>query len=822
MQRLIFKKDLLPHLLAIIIFLLVTIVFFSPVYFQGKSLHQDDIYMWQGGAKELMDFREETGEEGLWTNSMFSGMPGYLINTQFSGDLIYYFQRILAFGLPHPTSILFTSFLCYYIMLLVFGVRPGIAIAGALAFGLSSFNIIGLAAGHNARIAAISFMPLVLAGIHLCLKSRPLLGAVITSIGLAIQLRVNHIQITYYLLLVVLIYGAVFLVEAYKNKGLKSFITRLGFLVLAVLLAVGANLGRLWTILEYNKYSMRGISELSRTVERGENESGLEKSYAFTYSSGISESLTLFIPNYKGGPNYQSLDSDSNLGQALRNNGVAPGQINQYLQNVPTYWGKQPATAPYYLGAIMVFLFVFGLLQKDPYLKIWITSSIILGILLSWGSNFSGFNYFMFDHFPGYNKFRSVSFALVIPIFLAPVLSSIGLNNFLKNPNQELLKKLLYALAITGGFALLVIIFAGAASFRGAVDAQLAEQPSWFLQALREDRESLMRGDAIRSLILILLSGGLIWLIFMKKVSQNAGIAGIILLALIDSFSVSKRYLNEDNFKERAIEQQFTQTEADQRILQDNTPGYRVYNLLGPFNEARTSYFHHSIGGYHGAKIRRYQDLIENCLAEETNDLISDLRSGIRQFEDYPVINMLNAKYLVAGARESSVLVNSSAYGAAWLATEVIKVQSADEELDAVCSIKSKQQAVIDISRFNVGESSFSGLGTVSLDSYAPNYLTYSAKVEGASLLIFSEIYYPEGWSATINGEPLQILRANYVLRAAVVPAGDYVIKFTFAPGSYSKGNKVMLIFSILIICFFFYGLYSEYKESKKVELKKL
>jgi predicted neutral ceramidase superfamily lipid hydrolase len=262
------------------------------------------------------------------------------------------------------------------------------------------------------------------------------------------------------------------------------------------------------------------------------------------------------------------------LGKALQNNGVGPGQINQILQNVPTYWGKQPATAPYYLGAIMIFLFVFGLLQKNPYLKIWITSSIILGILLSWGSNFSGFNYFMFDNFPGYNKFRSVSFALVIPIFLAPVLSSIGLNNFLKNPDQELLKKLFYALAITGGFALLVIIFAGAASFRGAVDAQLAEQmrkgelPSWFLQVLREDRESLMRGDAIRSLILILLSGGLIWLIFMKKVSQNAGIAGIILLALIDSFSVSKRYLNEDNFKERANEQQFIQTEADQRILQ--------------------------------------------------------------------------------------------------------------------------------------------------------------------------------------------------------------------------------------------------------------
>jgi len=811
MPTLNFKKHILPHLVAIVIFAIVSMLFFSPVAFKGETLFQHDIFEWQGGAKELSDFRDATGQEALWTNSMFSGMPGYLINTKFSGDLVTYLQAIYYVGLPHPLRILFTAFLSFYILMLVFGVRPTLAIAGALAFGLSSFNIVGIIAGHNSRIFAIAYMPLVLAGIHLCLKKNILLGTALTALGLSLELKSNHLQITYYLLLVVLIYGAAMLVEAIRNGELKSFALRLLFLSLAALLAIGANLGRLLTVFEYNKYSTRGNSEL--TVDKNnQNESGLDREYAFRYSSGKLETLTLFIPNILGGPSSQKLDEDSNLGKAMRQNGVSPAQRNQFLQGAPTYWGEQPLTAPYYAGAIIIFLFVLALYSKNIYLKTWIIASVILGIVLSWGHNFSSLNNFLFDHLPGYNKFRSVTFATIIPIFLIPLFGLIGLEKFLSEKDPKKIKKLLMAFAIAGGVAFLFIVFAGMASFRGSIDSQFSQLPDWFIQALRDDRESLMRSDALRTFAFILAAGIIIWLIHIEKLKESLGLGLLVFFIGVDTFSVSKRFISEDSYRKTSLEKQFIPTEADKKILQDRSLDYRVLYLPDPFNDARTSYFHKSIGGYHGAKMRRYQDLIEHCITPEMSNVIEDYRAGATQSTDYYVLNMLNAKYFVGGP--NTVVQNPGANGNAWLVENVIEAENPDDELNKLCNLNTRKTAVVDVSKLSLNKKQYSDSGSISLEVYEPNYLKYTANLSGESFIVFSEIYYPIGWTATLDGNPLEIIRADYVLRAAIVPSGNHTIEFKFEPKSYSLGNTIMLISSILLILLLIASLVKEFKTS--------
>jgi len=810
MPKINFRKHIAPHLIALLIFAVVSILFFSPVVFNGEHLFQHDIYQWQGGAKELIDFRNKTGEEGLWTNSMFSGMPGYLVNVEFSGDLVKYLQAIYYLGLPHPVRILFSAFISFYILMLAFGVRPTLAIGGSLAFGLSSFNIVGIIAGHNARIFAIAYMPLVLAGIHICLKKNALLGTALTALGMALELKSNHLQITYYLLLIVFIYGATMLYQAIKEGELKKFVIRLGFLAVAVLIALGTNLGRLWTILEYNKYSIRGKSELTQSSENASG--GLDRDYAFRFSNGKLETLTLFIPNVMGGPSTLSLDDNSHLGQAMRTNGVPPAQRNQYLKNTPTYWGNQPLTAPYYAGAIIVFLFVLGLFTENKYVKTWIIASVILGILLSWGSNFSSFNNFLFDHLPGYNKFRSVTFAIIIPIFLIPLLGITGLQSFLDDTDKKKNKKLFRALGIAGGIAFLFFAFAGMASFRGAIDSQLSQLPAWFIQALREDRESLMRTDAFRTLAFILAAGIVIMLIHYDKLKSMHGLGLLVFLIGIDSFAVSKRYISEDNYRETTLNQDFVATDADKAILQDPSKDYRVFYLIDPFNEARTSYFHESIGGYHGAKMKRYQDLIEHYITPEANLLIEDYRAGMRRFNDYNVLNMLNTKYFVTGPNKNSVLTNDGALGNAWLVKEIIKANSPDEELANLAKVDPGEKAVVDFSKFPLSKSEYLDSGTISLDEYEPNYLKYTANLAGESFAVFSEIYYPVGWEATIDGKPLSIIRANYVLRAAVLPAGNHVIEFSFKPNSYYVGNKIMLVFSLILVALLIVAFYRSFK----------
>ncbi len=796
MRKINFKEQVLPHLVAIIVFLLVTIIYFKPVFFEHKSLSQHDIQQWEGGAKELIDFRETTGKEALWTNAMFGGMPGYLINVQWGNGILGKLQIAVAFGLPHPVRIVYLSFLCFYILLVSFGVRPYLAIAGALAFGLSSYNIIGISAGHNSRIAAVAFMPLVLAGIRTVFKGKHLVGFTLTALAVALELRVGHLQITYYLFLMIAAYGISELFFAFKDKELAPFLKRSGILVAAAALGLATFIGSLLSTMEYSKYSIRGKSELSQ-VKTGENKDGLTKAYAFEYSQGIFEPMTLFFENIIGGSSRQKLDLNSETGKFMLKQGASKSQAEQQLQGMPTYWGNQSYSAPYYAGAIILFLLVLALITLPKRYTIWMSIIAILGIMLTWGSSFSSFNYFMFDYFPGYNKFRSVTFAIIIPILAMNLLGFIGLEKFLHLEwNSKTKKQLAIAVGSTAGFAILLWLFAGLINYSGAVDAQL---PEWLLAPLKADRQSLLKGSALATFFLITIFGVAVFATFTKRIKPPVLYLTLAFLMLIDLWSTDKKLLNDSSFKRNPARTFFQKTEADKLILSDKALDFRVFNLQNPWNEARTSYYHKSIGGYHGAKLRRYQDLISSGLTAEHQKVIELLRSGNMDFSSLGVLNMLNTKYLMLGSGKEAVIKNESANGNAWFVSRVENVNSADDELAKTQEIDTKTTAVINQTKFKL-TGSLSSNGTITLAKYAPNHLVYKSNNEAAGLAIFSEIYYKEGWKATIDGKEASILRANYVLRALEIPAGEHTIEFVFKPSIYGWANPIMMASSWLII----------------------
>ena len=802
MLNLSFKKDILPHIGAILVFLVITVVFFAPVVFENKELPQHDITQWRGGAKELIDYREKTGEEGLWTNSMFGGMPANLVSMRFSGELLEYPYLIYKLGLPNPLYLVFTAFLSFYIMMLCFKVRTGLAIAGALAFGLTGFIIISVGAGHNMKVAAVAFMPLVIGGIHLAFDRDKIWGAMVTSLGLAMQLKFNHLQITYYLLILVVIYGIVRLFDALKNNTHKEFLKIIGLLLISAFLAIGANFGKLWSVMEYSPYSIRGKTEL--TVHADDRSSGLDKSYSFQYSNGIFEPLVLFIPNYFGGSSRQDLGKNSALEAALRRNGLDRRQVNSQVKNAPAYWGDQPLTAPYYAGAIVVFLFVLGMLVLKDNIKYWLLAGVLIGIVLSWGSNFSSLNYFLFDYLPGYNKFRSVTFTIIMTVCCLVIGGFLGLEQLMSEGwSKRIQKNLLIAFGCTGGFALLAALFAGMGGYSGAVDQQLAAYPEWFLNALKEDRKSLLQQDAWRTFFFVLLCTALIWLYLKERIKTNLAVTLIVVVVGLDMFTVGKRFISSDSFERKSKNYGFEASEADQRILKDTDQNFRVYNLINGFNDAKTSYFHKSIGGYHGAKMRRYQDLIEFAISPETSRLINGLQNGKPDFGDLGILNMLNAKYFLAGNTANAVIPNPAANGNAWFVGDVIEVSTADEEIKEVTEIDTKMTAVIDEAKFEISDFVPSNDGEIRLIDYKPNYLKYKSNNQGNGLAVFSEIYYPKGWAATIDGEEVEILRVNYVLRALEVPEGDHEIVFEYKPQSYYLGNVVSGVTSCILMILF-------------------
>jgi hypothetical protein len=799
-MQLNFQKQILPHLIGVGVFYILIVFYFSPLVFDGKVIFQSDILQWEGSAKEVLDYRAETGEQALWTNSMFGGMPAYFISLEFPGDITNALVSVLTLGLPHPINGLFFGMLGMYILLLSFRVRPIFAIAGAIAFSFNTYNLLSLEAGHNAKIWAVCLIPLILAGIHLAFEKKHILGAALLAVGLLLQLKFNHLQITYYTLIVSVIYVLVRLAFDWKKEGIAPIAKAIGYLAIGAILAVGGNLGRLATALEYSPYSTRGKATL-------ETESaGLDKDYAFNWSNGKLETLTLLVPDFYGGGSQTPLPKNSEAEKALRSNGVDPAQINGFIKSAPTYWGDQPFTGgPIYGGVILVFLAILGFWAAPKESLIAFGVIIIFSLMLSWGKNLAWFNYLLFDVLPGYNKFRAVSMALGMTLFAIPVLGMISLERLVQKGD---LKPLYLSGAIVGGLVLLLAVASGAFfRFEGAVDSSL---PDWLASALQKDRKAMLSASAWKSFGLIAAAFALVYFRIKGKISDIILGAALILLVSIDLWSINRRYLNEESFQGNPSRQFFAETPAEKEITAD--PGYfRVLNLTESLTQgARTSYRLYSLGGYHGAKLKRYQDLIDYQLQDEIQAFVGKAQEGNFDWESIGVINMLNTKYLIAGQEANSVFQNPEANGPAWVPLQVSSVASNEEEIKEIGEIDTKTQATLNTSEFGSVDA---GVGQVTLASQSPNELRYQAEMDQGGLIVFSEIYYPEGWIATIDGKETPILRTNYLLRGLDVPQGSHEIVFTFAPSSYLSTKTPMIIFQYLILVALIGGVVMTFKE---------
>ncbi|GAB2855308.1 YfhO family protein [Hymenobacter ruber] len=798
----------MPHVLAVLFFVVLACAYFAPIMFDGKTLAQHDITQFQGGAHEAQEYAKAMGKEALWTNSMFSGMPTYLISLHFPGDWSGYLQKAMTLGLPAVVANLFLALLCGYILLVALGVRPLIAVAGAVALGFSSYNLAILAAGHNTKSLALAYAPLVLGGLLVTYRRDKWLGAALFAVGLTLNVHVNHLQITYYLLLLVAIFGIIELVSAARAGRLPEFAKRTALLALGAALAVGVSFGRLYTTAEYSKYSNRGPSELKtpaptppgeapapKTEDEG---SGVDRDYAFQYSYGVGETITLLIPNFYGGASSMPLSTDSNLAKA--------GLPQEYLGSMPTYWGQQSYTAgPVYMGAVVCFLFILGLFVVEKRTRYWLLAGTILSILLAWGKNFETFNYLIFDLLPGYNKFRAVSMALVIAQLAMPILGALALSRILRPrpatapalPGTKapisadaaaLLPKVLYAGAIAAGLCVLAYLASFSFDFAAPVDGELTKQgfTPQLLGALRADRADLLRNDVWRGLLFIGAALGVLYFHLKGQLKLVPAAAIMVVLVLVDLWGVDKRYLGDNKFQRETIAEEFQPTAADQMILQDKDLSYRVLNVQNPFNEAQTSYFHKSIGGYHGAKLRRYQDLIERQIANNNQQ----------------VLNMLNMRYLITGDAKQPVQRNPGALGNAWFVSQVKTVNTPDQEMAALSTLSPATEAVVDASKFPQQKAATYDIAgsNIALTNYSPDELKYRCNATHDGLVVFSEIYYADGWQAFIDGKPVPHIRADYVLRALQVPAGAHTIEFKFEPKAYAVGNGVSLAASIALL----------------------
>ena len=807
-------KSILPHLLVVLVFMVLTIVYFNPLL-SGKAINQGDVERFKGMSKEIVDYRETYHKEPLWTNGMFSGMPAYQISVLYPSNWVRPLIKLTAMGIPHPACIIFLCMLGFYFLLLTFKVDRLLAAAGAVGFALSSYFVILIEAGHNPKGYAIAYMAPVVMGIMMAYRGRMWLGSAIAGIALSLELASNHLQITYYLAMLsgVIVTGE--LVNSLVTKQMGNFIKSSGMLLVGALLAVLPNITNLLVTEEYGKFTIRGASELSD--EKQNKTSGLDRDYATQWSYGIAETFTLMIPNFKGGES-----------QAIGDNQKALADVNpemrQYVgQSTDQYWGDQPFTSgPVYIGALICFLFVLGMLILKDNLKWYLLTATILAIMLSWGKNLMGLTNFFMDYLPGYNKFRAVSMTLVIAEFTMPLIAILGVREVVLNPNilKEKRNSFYIALAATAGLCLLFYIMP--TSFQDfykdgeyeSVSAQIkksgaaAEQIQQFMSGMETARISIFKADALRSFLFIVMGAGLLFVYSLKAFNKNYLYAGLGLLILIDLWAVDKRYLNDKNYVSKSsMETPYMPSPADEQILKDPDPHYRVMNVsLSPFQDATTSYFHKSIGGYHGAKLRRYQDLYERQISKN----------------NMQVLSMLNAKYFIVQNQQSGELLaqrNPSAMGNAWFVKELKWVANPDSELNALTNFNPSLTAVVDKKwekDLQSGAFQFDSTATIKLKSYKADELVYEAQAATAQMTVFSEIYYPKGWNAYVDGKLTPHLGVNYVLRGMVLPAGKHEVVFKFEPEAYYKGEKIAMAGSILLFLFVIAGVFMQTRNNKE------
>lgn len=795
-------KKALPHITALLIFLLVAVIYFYPVL-EGKVLHTNDGTVASNSAREIREHREKYGEEPLWTNVMFGGMPAYLISVKYHGNLMQYVDSALKI-FKLPVAPVFLTMAGFYLLLLLFKVDYRTAIAGALAYGFSSYFFIILGAGHNTKAFTIAYMAPVIGGVLYSYRKDILKGSLMLAFFLSLQILQNHPQILYYTLICVLTFIVCEFIYSARKKQISAFFEKSAVLIIPVILAAGMNSASLLTTYEYGKYSIRGKSDLDLPESAGAK--GLNKEYATQWSYGIDETLTLLIPNFKGGAN-RPFDSHSETVRALRANNAS-----QYAESFHSYWGTQPWTdGPVYVGAIVVFLFIIGLIIVKGPIKWWLAVATLLSVMLAWGKNFMPLTNLFFNYFPGYNKFRAVTMILVIAEFCMPLLAILGVKKITDKSvtKEEIFKALKIALGISGGIALIFLVFPGlVGSFLSPAERN-SQLPAWLTSAMKKDRIELLRADAFRSLVFIVLTAILLTYFIKGKIKREYFTILLGILFLIDMFPVNKRYLNADKFVTPSSIRKFSAPSvADSLILQDKSI-FRVLNLtVSPFNDATTSLYHYSVGGYHGAKLKRYNELIDSVLYPEIMNFTNTLQqaTSLSQIEpamkNMPGLNMLNTKYFIIN-RDMPPLRNTFASGNAWFVDTAIFVRNANEELRMTGIIEPLKEAVIDrqFSTF-IPATSFrsSPTDSISLVSYKANELKYKAYNAETRLAVFSEIYYPAGWKAYIDGSESSIIRTNYVLRAMIIPPGSHEIIFTFKPTSYYTGEKISLSSSVLFI----------------------
>lgn len=793
------------HLAIIGIFIAITFIYFPPAW-QGKVLYQHDVLQAQAGQQEILDVKARDGDMPLWTNSMFSGMPSYQVLIELPNNITTYLLQGFKGIFPHPIDVVLLYLFGAYLLFSVLKIKPWLAAVGAVAFAFSSYNFIYIEAGHANKTYAIAFMAPILAGILLAFRGKYLWGAVILALAMALEIRVNHIQVTYYLFLAALILVGMEAYNAIREKRLLAFGKAIAFQAAAVMVAIAVNASLLWPTYEYSKETLRGKSNLkTENSQRADN--GVSRDYAYHWSQGVDESITFLIPNAYGGGMSTRLDAQSNVAKLVINKGVDPGQAAGFAANLPTYWGEKPGTSgPWYFGAGVMFLFVLGLIIVPGRIKWWLAGTTALVLLLSFGRHFPLVSDLFFYYFPMYNKFRAVESVLIIATLLIPVLAVLSINELIKNgPSiKKLDKKVLYVFYGVGGIALLIATLPDLfLSFKSSNHQAMTQQYGQQLQdntfanemmaALVKDRVALARADAFRSLLFVAATFVLVWLLIKNKLRAQAAVVLLGIVTLIDLWGVDKRYLNDDRFADKLqLARQFNpEREVDRLILMDKDPNYRVFDITtNPFADARTSYFHKSIGGYHAAKLMRYQELIERQFSGAINE---------------DVLDMLNTRYLITADNENNQRIQrrNTAVGNAWFVEKVTVVTSNEEEMEAINAFDPSKEAFIHEEfkpLLNEGRLSRPENASIELTSYRPDHLVYEYSAPRDALAVFSEIWYDKGWKAFVDGEELPILRANYVLRALQLPGGNHQVEFKFEPKSYHLGETISLIGSIVLV----------------------
>jgi len=792
------------HFAIIGIFIAICFIYFAPAW-QGKVLIQSDVTQAQAMQKEIMDFKKADGKAPLWTNSMFSGMPSYQIWVSYPKNIGTHIMSGIKGAFPYPIDVVLLYLLGAYLLFSVLQVKPWLAAVGAIAFAFTSYNFIYVEAGHASKAYAIALFAPVVAGIILAFRGKYFLGAALMAFAMALEIRVNHIQTTYYLFIALLILIGIELYHAMKAKQTKQLLKSFAYLTVGTLIAIGVNAGLLWTTYEYSKESNRGKSNIT-TDDKGSEQQGVSTEYAYQWSQGIGESMTFLIPNLYGGGTQQMPKSDSNVAKELISRGGSAEQASSQLFSL--YWGDKPMTSgPWYFGACVLFLFVLGLFVVKSRIKWWICSATVLIVLLSWGRHFTLISDLFFNYFPLYNKFRAVESTLVVASFLIPILAILAVQEIIQRGKQiaQLDKKIIYSLAIVGGISLIVWLLPDLFfSFQAPNHQQLVQFLSQQTQdnglgqvlgnALIQDRMDMARSDAFRSLLFVLLTGGVIWMLAKDKLKAPAATIALGVLILVDMWGVDNRYLNKDSFVEESQAQHtfFKPREVDNLILMDKDPNYRVLDLtVEPFNNAAPSYFHKNVGGYHAAKLMRYNELIQRQFSRSINE---------------DVLDMLNTRYVITNNREGTsqnIQRRDKAAGNAWFVDRVTYVKSNEEEMNAIDSFDPKKEAFIhqefkaQIDEKRLGRPVNAN---ISLTSYRPDHLIYEYTAPNDVMAVFSEIWYDKGWKAFVDGSEIPILRADYVLRAAQLPGGNHQVEFKFEPQSYYMGENISLIASILLV----------------------